>query len=70
MKVSKLFLAAAVVCTLASCTRDYTCTCTIPGVPGITEDETIVTTYEGLSSSEASDLQAICESGGDVCTWE
>ena len=69
MKFFQLFLAAAVVCTLASCTKDYTCTCTVPGIPGISEDEDVVVTYEGLSSSEADELQATCETGG-VCTWE
>lgn len=64
MKFSKLFLAAAVVCTLASCTKDYTCTCSIDGLPDV------VTSYEGINGSDADELQAACESGGDLCTWE
>lgn len=67
MKFSKLFLAAAVVCTLASCTKDYTCTCSFPDVGGVSTPD-VVTPFEGLNGSEADDAQATCESGG--CTWE
>ena len=69
IKTSSLLCAVAIV--LASCTQDYTCTCTYPGL----EDQ--VTSYEGLNSEERDVAEAACEAldqvaqiSGGGCTWD
>ncbi len=59
--MKKVLLAVAVVAFFASCKKDYTCTCTVFGT-------TTSTDFEGLSKSEAEDLEEDCTEGG-ICTW-
>ena len=61
--MKKLFFVAAVaVFALSSCTKDYTCTCDL----GILGSESV--DYNGLSNSEADDLEAACTESS-ICTW-
>ncbi len=66
--MKKIFALAIVVVALASCKKDYTCTCS-----GIAE---VTVELDGLSASEAKDAKSDCESGtgtvdgvSQTCTW-
>jgi uncharacterized lipoprotein YehR (DUF1307 family) len=66
LKMKKLlFVAAVAVFALSSCTKDYTCTCTVE-VLGIESSSSV--DYEGLSKSEADELEAACTSSS-FCEW-
>lgn len=68
--MKKIFAAVAVVALFASCTKDYTCTCSVGGVVASTAN------LNGLSKSEAKDAEATCEAGSasvlgvtTTCVW-
>ena len=66
LKMKKLlFVAAVAVVALSSCKKDYTCECTVE-VFGVSSSSSV--DYEGLSKSEADDLEATCTSSS-FCTW-
>jgi hypothetical protein len=56
--MKKIVLSLVVVAFLASCKKDYTCTC--PGLPAVE--------YTGLNKSDADKLETSCETG-NICTW-
>jgi len=67
--MKKILLAVAVVALLASCKKDYTCTCvdTSTGTA-----ETTTTSYPGLSNTQASLAESTCTSftfSSETCTW-
>lgn len=59
--MKKLLFAVIAVAALASCKKDYTCTCTSGGYTSTTD-------YEGLSNSQADAAQLSCELS-TACTW-
>jgi hypothetical protein len=59
--MKKFFALAIVVVALASCKKDYTCTCKVSNNVDNTETTT-PTEFSGLSKSEAEDAKASCES--------
>ena len=72
MKKVLFFVAVIAAASLTSCTKDYTCTCTVSGVETITE-------YPGLNNEEAEAGETACNSSDealklfsadDGCTWE
>lgn len=60
-----LFVATVSVFALSSCTKDYTCECT---VEVLGTSSTTTAEYSDLNKSEADDVQAACESSS-FCTW-
>lgn len=60
-----LFVAAVAVFALSSCTKDYTCDCTVEFL-GVSS--TSSTDFNDLNKSEADDAEAACTSTG-ICTW-
>ena len=73
--MKKIFALAIVVVALASCKKDYTCTCKVSDSATNTEITT-PTEYPGLSKSEADDAEAACEllnvtvgTTTTACTW-
>ena len=63
--MKKVSLVAVAVFALSSCTKDYTCTCTVE-VLGVSSSSSV--DYEGLSKSEADDTEAACTSSS-FCEW-
>ncbi len=63
--MKKVSLVAVAVFALSSCTKDYTCTCTVE-VLGVSSSSSV--DYEGLSKSEAEDVEDLCTISSD-CTW-
>ncbi len=70
--MKKLLLAVAVVAFLASCKKDYTCTCTdtsgiLPLLP------TTTTPFSNLNKSDADDAKTVCTATNTAsfytCTW-
>ena len=70
--MKKLLLAVAVVAFLASCKKDYTCTCTdtsgiLPLLPNTTQ------AYPNLTKSDADAAKTVCTatnvSSYYTCTW-
>ena len=62
MKKLVLFASAAmIVLSVASCKKDYTCTCTVFGI-------TVSQDYNDLKKKDAETLEASCTAGG-YCTW-
>ena len=67
--MKKVLLAVAVVAFFASCKKDYVCSCDVDN--GFFS-ETVEENYEGLSKSEAEELEEDCEDNnyaGYTCTW-
>ena len=71
--MKKVLLAVAVVAFLASCKKDYTCTCVdTSGIPPL--EPTTTQNYSGLSKTEASVQETACTLGNGgfsyyTCTW-
>ena len=63
--MKKVSLVAVAVFALSSCTKDYTCTCTVE-VLGVSSSSSV--DYEGLCKSEAEDVEDLCTISSD-CTW-
>jgi hypothetical protein len=62
MKKLVLFASAAmIVLSMASCKKDYTCTCTFFGITSSYE-------YKDLKKKDADALGAACTSSS-ICTW-
>ena len=57
MKKALLFAVVLGAVSFTSCKKDYTCTWTFGG-------QTTTTEYEGLSSSEADDVETVCKLSG------
>ncbi len=73
--MKKIFALAIVVVALASCKKDYTCTCKVTNSATNT-DITTPTEFAGLSKSEADEAKTNCESVNatvgpitTACTW-
>jgi hypothetical protein len=67
--MKKVLLAVAVVAFLASCKKDYTCTCVDTST---TPSTTETISYPGLSKTEADAAELGCSAltfSNETCTW-